>query len=51
MAHDFLLVQRAEDFSDQQEKKLLELKNQLWDAAVAARNRTTVLHAPCRSQR
>ena len=36
MAHDFLLVQRAEDFSDQQEKKLLELKNQLWDAAVAA---------------
>jgi hypothetical protein len=36
MAHDFLLLQRAEDFSDQQEKKLLELKNQLWDAAVAA---------------
>src|ERR1700704_3771763 len=36
MAHDFLLVQRAEDFSDQQEKKLLELKNRLWDAAVAA---------------
>jgi len=36
MAHDFLLVQRAEDFSDQQEKKLLELKNQLCDAAVAA---------------
>jgi len=36
MAHDFLLAQRAEDFSDQQEKKILELKNQLWDAAVAA---------------
>jgi hypothetical protein len=36
MAHDFLLVQAAEDFSDQQEKKLLELKNQLWDEAVAA---------------
>ena len=36
MAHDFLLVERAEDFSDQQEKKLLELKNRLWDAAVAA---------------
>src|SRR6201997_1193364 len=36
MAHDFLLVQRAEDFSDQQERKVLELKNQLWDAAVAA---------------
>ena len=36
MAHDFLLVQRAEDFSDQQEKKLLELKNQLWDGTVAA---------------
>ena len=35
MAHDFLLVQRAEDFSDQQEKKLLELKNQLWDGTVA----------------
>jgi hypothetical protein len=28
MAHDFLLLQRAEDFSDQQENKLLELKNQ-----------------------
>jgi len=36
MAHDFLLLQRAEDFSDQQEKKGLELKNQLWDAAVAS---------------
>ena len=36
MAHDFLLVQRAEYFSDQQEKRLLEFKNQLWDAAVAA---------------
>ncbi|WP_441259619.1 hypothetical protein AB7008_23675 [Bradyrhizobium sp. 521_C7_N1_3] len=36
LAHDFLLLQRAEDFSDQQEKKVLELKNQLWDAAVAA---------------
>src|SRR3954452_12901396 len=36
MAHDFLLVQRAEDFSDQQEANLLEFKNQLWDATVAA---------------
>ena len=36
MAHDFLLLQRAEDFSDQQEKRLLELKDQLWNAAVAA---------------
>jgi len=36
LAHDFLLVQRAEEFSGQQEKKLLELKDQLWDAAVAA---------------
>src|SRR6201993_949583 len=36
MAHDFLLLQRAEDFSDQQEKKVLELKDQLWGAAVAA---------------
>lgn len=36
MAHDFLLLQRAEDFSDQQERKLLELKTQLWDAVVAA---------------
>jgi low affinity Fe/Cu permease len=36
MTHDFLLLERAEDFSDQQEKKVLELKNQLWDAAVAA---------------
>jgi hypothetical protein len=34
MAHDFLLLQRAEDFSDQQERKVLELKSQLWDAAV-----------------
>jgi hypothetical protein len=36
MGHDFLLVERAEHFSDQQERRLLELKNQLWDAAVAA---------------
>jgi hypothetical protein len=36
MAHDFLLLQRAEDFSDPQEEKVLELKNKLWDAAVAA---------------
>jgi hypothetical protein len=36
MVHDFLLLQRAEDFSDQQEGKLLQLKNQLWDAAVEA---------------
>ncbi|WP_050423335.1 hypothetical protein [Bradyrhizobium tropiciagri] len=36
MPHDFLLLQRAEDFSDQQESRLVELKNQLWNAAVAA---------------
>ena len=36
MPHDFLLLQRAEDFSDQQEAKLLTLKSQLWDAATAA---------------
>jgi low affinity Fe/Cu permease len=36
MAHDFLLIQRAEEFSDQQEKKLLELKSQLWEATLAA---------------
>src|SRR5215472_11619694 len=36
MPHDFRLLQRAEDFSDQQEAKLLDLKNQLWEAAVAA---------------
>jgi len=49
MAHDFVLLRRAEDFSDQQERKVLELKNQLWDAAVAAcHKRTTVLHAVCR---
>jgi len=36
MAHDFLLLQRAEDFSDQQEKRLLELKDELWNTAVEA---------------
>jgi hypothetical protein len=36
MPHDFLLLQRAEEFSDQQEGKLLTLKSQLWEAAVAA---------------
>ncbi|WP_128971718.1 DUF4239 domain-containing protein [Bradyrhizobium tropiciagri] len=36
MPHDFLLLQRAEDFSDQQENKLFDLKRQLWDAAVGA---------------
>src|SRR5437879_6889171 len=36
MAHDFLLLQREEDFSDQQESKLLQLKNNSWDAVVAA---------------
>jgi len=34
MAHDFLLLQRAEDFSDQQEKRLIELKDALWNKAV-----------------
>src|ERR1700755_3467574 len=33
MAHDFLLLQRAEDFSDPQEEKVLELNNKLWAAA------------------
>jgi hypothetical protein len=36
MTHGFLLLKRAEDFSDQQQAKLVELKNRLWDAAVAA---------------
>jgi hypothetical protein len=36
MAHDFLPLQREEDFSDRQESKLLQLKNNLWDAVVAA---------------
>jgi hypothetical protein len=29
-------LQREEDFSDRQESKLLQLKNNLWDAVVAA---------------
>jgi hypothetical protein len=36
MPHDFLLWQRREDFSDQQEDKLQQLKNELWDATIAA---------------
>jgi hypothetical protein len=36
LPHDFLLWRRAEDFSDQQERKIVELKSRLWDAAVAA---------------
>jgi hypothetical protein len=36
MPHDFLLLRRAENFSDQQENRLLELKNNLWDPAIAA---------------
>jgi hypothetical protein len=36
MAHDFLLLQRAEDFSDMQESKLVDLKRELWDAAAGA---------------
>jgi len=36
MPHDFLLAQRTEDFSNQQEARLLDLKNRLWDATVAA---------------
>jgi len=36
MAHDFRLLQRAEDFSDQQQRMVRELKSKLWDAAVSA---------------
>jgi hypothetical protein len=36
MSQDFLLWQRREDFSDQQEDKLQQLKNELWDATIAA---------------
>jgi hypothetical protein len=36
MPHDFSLWQEAEEFSDAQQKKLLELKDRLWDAAVVA---------------
>jgi len=36
MAHDFLLLQRAVRFFGPAGSKGLELKNQLWDAAVAA---------------
>src|SRR6516165_11467690 len=36
MPHDFALAQRTEDFSNQQEARLLDLKNRLWDATVAA---------------
>ncbi|MGY3576960.1 bestrophin-like domain [Bradyrhizobium sp. USDA 4504] len=36
MPHDFLVLQRAEEFSDQQEKKVRDLKNRLWGSAVVA---------------
>ena len=36
MPHDLLLWQRLENFSNQQENKLVELKNELWGAARAA---------------
>ncbi|KWV60456.1 hypothetical protein AS156_29180 [Bradyrhizobium macuxiense] len=36
MPHDFLLLKRAEDFSNLQQSKLIGLKNQLWNAVVAA---------------
>src|ERR1700747_1478127 len=49
MAHDFLLLQRAEDFSDPQEEKVLELKNKLRRWRLA-RNQTSVLRALCRSR-
>jgi hypothetical protein len=36
MQHDFLLWQQVEDFSSQQQNQLLQLKNNLWNATVAA---------------
>jgi hypothetical protein len=36
MPHDFLLRQRAEDFSEAQQRAIASRKNVLWNAAVAA---------------
>ena len=36
MQHDFLLWQRMEDFSREQQNQLVNHKDQLWKAAVAA---------------
>jgi hypothetical protein len=36
MQHDFLLWQRMDDFSREQQKQLVSHKDQLWKAAVAA---------------
>src|SRR5262245_15901264 len=36
MAHDYSLLKRTEQFSDNQEDKILSLKNELWNAAVRA---------------
>ena len=36
MPHDYSLWKRTEFFSVEQQDKILELKNRLWDAAVAA---------------
>src|SRR5262245_65265453 len=34
MPHDYSLLKRTEQFSDNQEDKVLSLKNELWNAAV-----------------
>jgi hypothetical protein len=36
MPHDFSLWKRTEFFSPEQQEKILDLKNKVWDAAVAA---------------
>jgi hypothetical protein len=36
MPHDFSVWKRTEFFSEEQQDKILDLKNRLWDAAVAA---------------
>ena len=36
MPHDFLLWKQTEFFSPAQQEEILDLKNSLWDAAVAA---------------
>lgn len=36
MPHDFQLIQRVEQFSDEQENKIAEIKSRLWDEALRA---------------
>jgi hypothetical protein len=40
MPHDFSLWKQTEFFSSEQQEKILDLKNKVWDAAVAARPQT-----------